>query len=94
MTTFFCSLLQMLDKLQEWRMEGGPKLGVVVDYDERLTQILENLDMMHYFDVVVSTRYVCPRSHPATTSCADISVHIRRNTERLVQQSQIQNLLN
>jgi putative hydrolase of the HAD superfamily len=49
-------VLPMLDTLQEWRMHGGPKVGVVVDYDERLTTILENLDMMHYFDVVVSSR--------------------------------------
>lgn len=48
----------MLDKLQEWRMQGGPKLGVVVDFDERLPSILENLDMAHYFDVVVSSRSV------------------------------------
>ena len=46
----------MLDKLQEWRLEGGPKLGVVTDFDERLSTILDNLDMAHYFDVVVSTR--------------------------------------
>ncbi|KAM3576175.1 hypothetical protein VYU27_001883 [Nannochloropsis oceanica] len=49
-------VLPMLDKLQEWRMAGGPKLGVVCDYDERLSTILENLDMLHYFDVVVNSR--------------------------------------
>ncbi|TFJ87614.1 hypothetical protein NSK_000965 [Nannochloropsis salina CCMP1776] len=49
-------VLPMMDKLQEWRMQGGPKLGVICDYDERLTKILENLDILHYFDVVVSSR--------------------------------------
>lgn len=39
-------------------MEGGPKLGVVVDFDERLPNILESLSMAHYFDVVVSSRCV------------------------------------
>ncbi len=57
----------MLDKLQEWRMEGGPKLGVVVDFDERLPAILESLDMAHYFDVVVSSRCVHLRRGAASS---------------------------
>lgn len=47
---------QVLDKFLEWRLDGGPKLGLVTDYDERITTILENLGISHYFDVVVSSR--------------------------------------
>lgn len=49
-------LEQVLDKFLEWRLDGGPKLGLVTDYDERITTILENLGISHYFDVVVSSR--------------------------------------
>lgn len=42
----------------EWRKEGGPKLAVVTDFDERLNTILANLELSHYFDAVISTRYV------------------------------------
>jgi phosphoglycolate phosphatase-like HAD superfamily hydrolase len=57
---------QVLDRLLEWRREGGPKIGVISDFDERLTTILENLDMAHYFDFIISSRWV-PALRPVPT---------------------------
>lgn len=58
--------MQLLDRFLAWRLDGGPKLGIVTDYDERITTILENLGISHYFDVVVSSR--CVREGPSLCS--------------------------
>ena len=45
-----------LDKLKEWRDIGnGPKIGVISNFDERLPLILEDLELKHYFDVIVTS---------------------------------------
>lgn len=61
-------------------MEGGPKLGVVVDFDERLPKLLENLEMAHYFDVVVSSRCVLEYELCVRTGCHPFSVSYPRDT--------------
>ena len=56
--------IPVLDKLYEWRMRGnGPKLGVIVNFDERLELLLENLNIAHYFDLILSARE-CSSSMP------------------------------
>jgi len=43
--------LYTLRKLKEWRdMGGGPKLGVISNFDERLTPLLDALGLAEYFD--------------------------------------------
>lgn len=44
---------------QAWRdNEGGPKLAVVADDDDRLHVVLENLGLLPYFDFVLTSREV------------------------------------
>lgn len=46
----------VLKKLSEWRDQGaGPKLGVVSNFDERLSHILKDLELSQYFDFVVTS---------------------------------------
>ncbi|CAB1104691.1 unnamed protein product [Ectocarpus sp. CCAP 1310/34] len=47
----------VLDRLAAWRdNEGGPKLAVVADDDDRLHVVLENLGLLPYFDFVLTSR--------------------------------------
>jgi len=49
--------IPVLEKLYEWRMRGnGPKLGVIANFDDRLELLLENLNIAHYFDLIISAR--------------------------------------
>mmetsp|Transcript_1810 Transcript_1810/g.2469 ORF Transcript_1810/g.2469 Transcript_1810/m.2469 type:complete len:376 (+) Transcript_1810:132-1259(+) len=49
----------MLDGLKEWRdHNNGPKLGIVTNFDERLTDVLKSLDLLRYFDFIVTSREV------------------------------------
>lgn len=44
---------------QAWRdTNGGPKLAVVAEDDERLHVVLENLGLLPYFDFVLTSREV------------------------------------
>lgn len=46
-----------LDKA--WRdNDGGPKLAVLADDDDRLHVVLENLGLLPYFDFVLTSREV------------------------------------
>lgn len=47
---------QRLDCLYQWKTEGGPKLALVGDFDERLSTIVDNLGLTRYFDAIVSSR--------------------------------------
>lgn len=45
---------------QAWRdNDGGPKLAVLADDDDRLHVVLENLGLLPYFDFVLTSREVC-----------------------------------
>ncbi|CAM9940319.1 unnamed protein product, partial [Hapterophycus canaliculatus] len=47
----------VLDRLAAWRdNDGGPKLAVVADDDDRLHVVLENLGLLPYFDFVLTSR--------------------------------------
>lgn len=43
---------------QAWRANGGPKLAVVANADERLNVTLENMGILPYFDFVLTTHEV------------------------------------
>lgn len=45
---------------QAWRdNDGGPKLAVLADDDDRLHVVLENMGLLPYFDFVLTSREVC-----------------------------------
>ncbi|CAN0399141.1 unnamed protein product [Ascophyllum nodosum] len=48
----------VLDTLAAWRDNGGPKLAVVANADERLNVTLENLGLLPYFDFVLTSQEV------------------------------------
>lgn len=49
-------VIYTLTKLAEWRDIGnGPKLGIISNFDDRLENILTELDLMKYFDFVVTS---------------------------------------
>jgi len=45
-----------LRKLKEWRDIGnGPKIGLVSNFDDRLNNIMKELELLQYFDVVLTS---------------------------------------
>jgi len=49
-------VLETLDRLADWRDETGANLGVISNSDERLSTILDNLDILDHFDFVFTSR--------------------------------------
>ena len=46
-----------LSKLRDWRDQGGgPKIGIVDNFDDRLDTILRELGIRDFFDFVVVSR--------------------------------------
>ena len=53
-----------LSKLRDWRDQGGgPKIGVVSNFDNRLPNILNELGIAQYFDFIL-TSYDCKNEKP------------------------------
>jgi len=49
----------VLERIKQWstlKGDAGPKLGVISNFDERLHEILETLDIARYFDVVLTSK--------------------------------------
>jgi HAD superfamily hydrolase (TIGR01549 family) len=47
----------VLETLKWWQDEaGGPKLGVISNFDERLPTLLDALGISHYFDFILTSR--------------------------------------
>ena len=50
-------VMYTLEKLVAWRDQGsGPKIGVLANSDERLKDLLGELEIDQYFDTVLTTR--------------------------------------
>ena len=59
------NVVYTLQKLREWRDIGnGPKIGVISNFDERLEGVLAQLDLMSFFDVVLSSS-ACKEEKPS-----------------------------
>lgn len=49
--------MDVLEKLRKWKEEeGGPRLGIIANFDERLPEVLEALGVAQYFDFCITSR--------------------------------------
>lgn len=46
---------RVLRRLALWRSQGGPKIGILSNYDDRLRTVLYNLGVDEYFDFVLTS---------------------------------------
>lgn len=59
------NVVYTLQKLKDWRdMGSGPKIGVISNFDERLQGVLTQLDLIKYFDIVLSSS-ACKEEKPS-----------------------------